>query len=56
MNTCLISLDKYIMKKIQCQLIIPRTLQQNGIVERRNIMPLEIVRFMITQANLPIAY
>ena len=35
---------------------MPYTPQQNGVAERRNRTLLEMVRSMITQANLPISY
>ena len=43
-------------KGIQHQLTIPRTPQQNGVVERRNRTLLEMVRSMMAQANLPITF
>ena len=42
-------------KSIERQLIIPRTPQQNGVVERRNKTLLEMVRSMMAQANLPVS-
>ena len=35
---------------------MPRTPQQNGVVERRNQTLLEMIRSMMMQANLPISY
>ena len=43
-------------KGINRQLTIPITLQQNGVTERRNRTLLEMVRSMMTQANLPISF
>ena len=43
-------------KGILRQLTTPRTPQQNGVAERRNITLLEMVKSMMTQANLPIQY
>jgi len=37
-------------------LTISYTLQQNGVVERRNITLFDIVRSMMTQANLSISF
>ena len=42
-------------KGIRRQLTIPRTLQHNGVAECRNHTLLEIVRFMMAHANLPIS-
>lgn len=41
---------------IDCQLIILGTPQSNGLVERRNRMILEMVRFMMAHANLSITF
>ena len=41
-------------KGIARQLKMPYTPQQNGVVKRRNRTLLEMVRSMMTQANLPI--
>jgi transposase InsO family protein len=35
---------------------VPRTPQQNGVAERRNRTLLEMIRSMMTQANLRISY
>ena len=43
-------------KGISRQLTIPGTPQQNGVAERRNKMLLDMVRSMMTQANLLISY
>ena len=43
-------------KGIQHQLSIPRTPQQNGVVEQRNRTLLEMVRSMMAQAHLPITF
>ena len=43
-------------KGIIRQLTMPRTPQQNGVVERRNRTLLEMVRSMMAQANLPIQF
>ena len=43
-------------KGIARQLKMPYTPQQNGVVKRRNRTLLEMVRSMMTQANLPISY
>ena len=43
-------------KGILRQLTTPRTLQQNGVAERRNRTLLEMVRSMMAQANPPIQY
>jgi len=38
------------------QLIIPYTPQQNGVAERRNGTLFNMVRSMMTQANLPMPF
>ena len=43
-------------KGIATQLTIPSTPQHNGIVERRNITLLDMIRLMMAQANLPISF
>ena len=43
-------------KWIRRQIIIPNTLQQNGVVERRNRTLLDIIRSMMAQVNLPISF
>ena len=43
-------------KGIVRQLTIPGTPQQNGVVERKNITLLEMVRSMMVQANLLVFY
>jgi transposase InsO family protein len=43
-------------KGIKRPLTTPSTPQQNGMAERRNRTLLEMVRSMMTQANLPISY
>ena len=43
-------------KGIARQLTMPYTPQQNGVAEKRNRTLLEMVRSMMTQANLPISY
>jgi len=43
-------------KGIQRQLTIPDTLQQNGVAERRNRTLLDMVRSMMTYANLLISF
>ena len=43
-------------KGIQRQLSIPRTLQQNGVAERRNQALLDMVRSMMAHANLSISF
>ena len=43
-------------KGIMRQLTMPRMPQQNGVVERRNRILLEMVRLIMAQANLPISY
>jgi transposase InsO family protein len=43
-------------KGIRRQLTISNTPQQNGIAERRNRTLLDMVRFMMAQANLPISF
>ncbi|XP_022853910.1 uncharacterized protein LOC111375338 [Olea europaea var. sylvestris] len=43
-------------KGIIRQLTIPNSSQQNGVAERRNKTLLEMVRFMMAHANLPISY
>ena len=43
-------------KRIQRQLMIPHTPQQNGVTERRNHTLLKMVRSMMAQANLPIFF
>jgi transposase InsO family protein len=43
-------------KGIKRPLTMPSTPQQNGMAERRNRTLLEMVRSMMTQANLPISY
>ena len=48
--------ELYNEKGIVRQLTIARTLQQNGVAERRNRTFLEMVRSMMAQANLPISY
>ena len=42
--------------RIQQQLTIPRTSQQNDIAERRNRTLLDTVRSMMAHANLPISF
>jgi len=46
----------YEEKEIQRQLTIPRTPQQNGVVERRNRTLLDMVKSMMAHANLPISF
>jgi len=43
-------------KEIQPRLTIPCTLQQNGVVERRNQTVLDMVRLMMGHPNLPISF
>ena len=43
-------------KGILRHLTIPRTLQQNGVAERRNRTLLDMTRSMMAQANLPISF
>ena len=43
-------------KRINRQLTILGTPQQNGLAERRNRTLLEIVKLMMAQSNLPISY
>ena len=43
-------------KGIDHQLSIPRTPQQNGVAERRNMTLIDMVRSMMVQANLRISY
>jgi hypothetical protein len=43
-------------KGICRQLTISNTLQQNGVVERKNRTLLDMVRSMMAQANLPISF
>jgi len=46
----------YDEKGIARQLTIPYTPQQNGVAERRNRTLFDMVRLMMTQANLPISF
>ena len=46
----------YNEKEIKRQLTIPYTPRQNGIVKRRNRTLLDMVRSMMTHANLPISF
>ena len=48
--------EPYDEKGIIRQLTMPRTPQQNGVAERRNRTLLEMVRSIMTQANLLILY
>ena len=48
--------ELYDEKGIARQLTMPYTPQQNGVAEKRNRTLLEMVRSMMTQANLPISY
>lgn len=43
-------------KAIQHQLRIPKNLQQNGVVERRNETLIEMVRSLMVEENLPISF
>jgi len=43
-------------KEIKRQLVIPYTLQQNSVAERRNRTFLDMVRAIMTHANLRISF
>ena len=49
-------LDFLIDNGILIQLTSPRTLQLNGVVERRNITLLDMVRSMLSYCSLPVLF
>ena len=50
------SKDYLIEHGILSQLTVPRTPQQNSVVERRNLMLLDIVRSMFSYSSLPYSF